>query len=656
MAKRRTLTTAEAVGIMEDRFKVATSLVGDLSRYPILREDQLDFETDRERSRTFAEVFTPVYMVDEMLGVVPDLSSRDKVMDLCAGHGQYTIRMLRRFLKTDRQFDLRRYLMERHFFNEIQLGSAWRLIWIFGSNINLAIGSALALERLPAGWRGIWLYVESVSTWVPITELVRAIRPSFGTGKLYQYSRSHEDRFVSQVESLLRRFGSTVEDTEMSIKQIMGTPEGRRRFLEEISECASGVEENWQDKATPAWVCREMVNSIPGGIDGLRKILVLFNAEFLEVLVKEKKIDPRRIDFGYDSEAEGLFASSIYKTHTFSVGKTFSDLCGALEGKSGQYDVVFSNPPYQIADGGYKASARPIYHEIVCHAIDQLAPRYVCMITPSRWMIGGKGLNDYRARMLADRRVRMIQDFPGTNDVFSTVSIAGGVSYFLWDRDYDGPCEFNGIPRYLDEFDIVVRDNMSISILKKVLKKHEGKPFCNSRVLPQKPFGLRTFFKDWVDEGTEGSVKCYAMKREQKWVSPDAFTDTHSVLKKHKICIARARSQGITDTEGRGDPSTVTAYTFHVKPNEICLETYLVAGAFGTKKEANNYDSYLRTKFYRFCLMQRLVSQDINKQKFSWVPDFQDYTVEYTDQDLYKHFGFTKREIDHIEKTIKSMD
>jgi len=52
----------------------------------------------------------------------------------------------------------------------------------------------------------------------------------------------------------------------------------------------------------------------------------------------------------------------------------------------------------------------------------------------------------------------------------------------------------------------------------------------------------------------------------------------------------------------------------------------------------------------------RVISQNINKQKFAWVPDFGDYTVEYTDQDLYEFFGLTKKEIDHIEKTIKSLN
>lgn len=654
---KKSLTVPEVIKIMEDRFKIVTSLAGDLSKYPLKKEDHLDFATDKDRSRTFAEVFTPIYMVDQMLSTVPGKNSKYNTIDLCSGHGQFSIRIIRKSYTEDKKFNLKEYLTKKHYFNEIQLDSCWKLLWIFGNQINLAIGSALELHKLPKNWKGIWLYVEAADTWVNITEIAKRFHPySGGTKKLTIYSKEHEKLFVGAIESLLDRFSKIVKGYKMEIKQIMSTPNGRRSFLDIISECASGVEKNWQDKATPDWVCREMVNCIPDGVNGLKRILVLFNAEFLEILVKEKKVDPRRVDFGYDSEIEGCFGKAVYGVNTFSVGKSFKELCEALREKSGMYDVVFSNPPYQIADGGYKASARPIYHNIVCHAIDYLNPRYVCMITPSRWMVGGKGLNDYRSRMLSDRRVRMIQDFPGEKDVFKSVIIKGGVIYFLWDREYDGPCEFNGIHRYLDEFDIVVRDNISVSILKKVLKKHPAGQFCDKKVLPQKPFGLRTFFKDWVPEGTPGSVKCYNRLKGKnfRYVLENNIRDNHKILHKWKVLTSRANGAG-QECDNSGSKTILSAFLV-CKPRELCTETLIVTGTFDTKTDSINYSFYMNTRFYRFMLSLRVISQDINKHKFSWVPDFKDYTVQYTDEDLYKHFGLTKHEINHIEKTIKSLN
>ena len=336
----------------------------------------------------------------------------------------------------------------------------------------------------------------------------------------------------------------------------------------------------------------------------------------------------------------------------------------ALDGKAERYDVVFSNPPYQVQSvaqagrvGAGSTQAKPVYHEIVMYVIDVIKPRYVCMITPSRWMVGGMGLGAYRARMIKDKHIQFIQDFPGEKDVFDTVMIKGGVNYFLWNRDYNGLCEFSsangGIFRDIGEFNVIVRNNISHQIVKKVLSSHKGL-FCKDRVIPNKPFGLPTNFSKWVPEGTPGAVKVYSVNREIKWAMANIINDPHGILGKHKVCIARARSQGITNAEGEGKPSLVTGYTFQIAKSEACTETYIVVGAFNSKKEADNYEAYLRTKFYRFCLMQRLISQDVNKGKFAWVPDLGDYSKAWTDEELYKHFNLTMKEIEHIEKSIKA--
>jgi len=310
------------------------------------------------------------------------------------------------------------------------------------------------------------------------------------------------------------------------------------------------------------------------------------------------------------------------------------------------YDVVFSNPPYQVMDEGHGASAGPIYNKIIEYVIDVLQPHYISMITPSRWMAGGKGLNVFRARMLQDKRLKLIQDFPATHDVFKNVIIKGGVSYFLWDKDYEGLCEFNGHERNISEFNIIVRDTTAHQILKKVLSK--ALLFCDERVLPSPPFGLNTNFKEWVIEGTQGAVKCYSRGKVVNWTNE--VLDPNKVLALWKVCT----SKGINpNSEGRFE---VYNQLFIAEPVSICTQTYIITGSFKTKKEAENYAAYMRTRFYRFMLSLRVVSQDLYKSKFSWVPDLQNYSKAWTDQELYQHFGLTKKEVAHIETSIKSLD
>ena len=129
------------------------------------------------------------------------------------------------------------------------------------------------------------------------------------------------------------------------------------------------------------------------------------------------------------------------ETHAYALINTNQpqDIIRQAFGEDMQFDVIIGNPPYQLEDGGYGTSARPIY-QLFVDAAKKLDPRFLSMITPSRWFAGGKGLDSFRDEMLKDHRMASLVDYPKIYDAFPGVKIRGGVSYFVWSRDHDGPC------------------------------------------------------------------------------------------------------------------------------------------------------------------------------------------------------------------------
>jgi hypothetical protein len=170
------------------------------------------------------------------------------------------------------------------------------------------------------------------------------------------------------------------------------------------------------------------------------------------------------------------------ETHAYAFIHTrkINDFLAKLFGKNMQFDVIIGNPPYQLNDDGFGTSAAPIYHHFVQQA-KALQPRYLSMVIPARWFSGGKGLDEFRAAMLADNHIRSIDDYLSASDVFPGVGLKGGVCYFLWDRDNSGSCRVtthfkdwpvSTISRPLLEegVDVFIRFNEGLSILKKVAR------------------------------------------------------------------------------------------------------------------------------------------------------------------------------------------
>ena len=86
----------------------------------------------------------------------------------------------------------------------------------------------------------------------------------------------------------------------------------------------------------------------------------------------------------------------------------------------------------------------------------------------------------------------------------------------------------------------------------------------------------------------------------------------------------------------------------------MCSETYLVAGAFDSETEADNYMQYLKIRFVRFLILLQVVSQHISRVVFAFVP-VPDALRGWTDDDLFQKYSLSDTEIDFIEAHVKEI-
>lgn len=323
-----------------------------------------------------------------------------------------------------------------------------------------------------------------------------------------------------------------------------------------------------------------------------------------------------------------------------------------------KFDVIVGNPPYQLDDGGNGVSAAPIFQSFVANAI-QLSPRYLTMIIPARWYAGGKGLDKFRERMLSDDRIRKLVDFESSKDCFEGVNIAGGICYFLWDRDYKGPCSivnFNAeservVERRLDEFPILIRSNMAISIVHKVLSKCHD--VHSVHAYPRNPFGFATNFRG-RNVKSDGDIEIFTSVGVQ-YVKRSEVKKNADAIDAYKILIGRlVPSNGELDVDPKSGYRVITD-TQVIGPGQINTETYLDIGVFPTKNEATNFNGYLKSKFARFLLRQAISSLNVTRECFRFVPH-EDFSKPWTDAELYAKYKLTKDEIAFIESMIKPME
>ena len=338
-----------------------------------------------------------------------------------------------------------------------------------------------------------------------------------------------------------------------------------------------------------------------------------------------------------------------------------------------KFDVIISNPPYQLKDGGGGkdgSSARPLYHLFVEMA-KRLNARYITMIIPSRWFSGGKGLDDFRHNMMNDGQLTELHDFIDAKWCFPGTQVEGGVCYFLMDRNSHGLCKMvihtnDGIyesnKRDLtnnNTIDVIVRNKISVDIISKIQKKN---PTALSKIVSvRNPFKVKGKLDNIVSNTKTNRtiLGLFNRKRQVKNLSNQyVIGDGRALVGKYKLFVSKA--DGAAGQVGLPIPARIIGRSEIGVPNEICSETFLAIGPFESEKEAINCQTYLKTRFCRFLIGVRK-TKNMTQESYSFVPmeDFTDKTsidwtmsIDSIDKVLFKKYGLSQEEIDFITSRV----
>ncbi len=351
-----------------------------------------------------------------------------------------------------------------------------------------------------------------------------------------------------------------------------------------------------------------------------------------------------------DLNREGLETHAYEFIHTLHPEEIFNM----------KFDVIISNPPYQLDTNGAGRQAKPIYNLFVEQA-KKLNPKYITMIVPSRWFAGGMGLDSFRNTMMNDKSVRRIVDYTNAKDCFHNLSVSGGVCYFLWDRDHPGKCSFTNImnntedtmERDLDELPVLVRYNKAISIIHKV-RIIDGNNLLSENISSLMPFGLSTSYRG-ADKKSKDKNLALQASNGITYIGRDEIQKGKDLIDKYEILISKTSAEHAGEPGKDGMFRVIPSSMRVLYPGEVCTHSYFLVGPYDNLTEAENVLSYLKTRFVRFLMLLSMSGFGLSKLVFNFVPT-QDFSHPWTDEMLYQKYNLSEDEIEIITSMIKSFD
>lgn len=284
------------------------------------------------------------------------------------------------------------------------------------------------------------------------------------------------------------------------------------------------------------------------------------------------------------------------------------------------FDIVVGNPPY---NGG-------IDLKFLKQFIQDLNVKHIVLIHPSTYLIDRKRSKKYETvKELLDGKLKSVTLFNG-NPVF-------GIGLFVpcviidYDRDYNGECVVNyfGEEFTSDVWNITKFGKAWENIVKQFMAKMErecysGNNVWDKRISQEQKVSKNKHYCQFaaIIGHTIQMVSNNSRKGSNKMVKDDFYT---MVMKDSD------NNKGIRKDNRK------------ISNGNTPMPTY----EFSTEKERDNFITFSKTYFARFCLALTKNNQIIVRGEMSLIP-WLDFTQEWTDEKLFKHFKIDKKTQEYI--------
>jgi hypothetical protein len=349
------------------------------------------------------------------------------------------------------------------------------------------------------------------------------------------------------------------------------------------------------------------------------------------------------------------------------------------EDKQFKFDVIIGNPPYQ--EELESTSDKQIFPFFMDEAYK--IGKKVELITPAKFLSNaGKTSKKWNEKMLRDPHLKVLYFEQDSSKVFSNTDIKGGVCVTYRDVTKElGPI---GTFTPFKELQNIIH--------KVVFNKNLKFVPISTTIYLQNKFNLDMLYKDYPEIkskiGSSGKEKrlttsifqlpIFVTKKDEDHLIKiwgivnsnvrnyrfmnEEYLEPSSVLHSYKVLLPKSNGSGalgeVLSTPLIGAPligAPLIGYT----------QSFIGIGKFDDRLEAENEMKYIKSKFCRAMLGTLKVTQDNNKGTWENVP-LQDFTnesdIDWTksiaeiDQQLYKKYNLSEKEINFIETHVKGMN